>query len=242
MKDLKDTMESTESVDEWDTGTASQIAHDCTYVSDTSSYTIMIPLDIQKVIAYLRAKIVSEWQMLLSGTVDDSIKLVTVTGYYIPKQEVTGATVTNLDIIDGDLIRKLSIVATIHSHSTMQVSFSSTDMDFTNMSQIKHHIVTNNRADYKATSRIVLPCGYETFVDTDIMLEDDEKEDISVIGLDNISKSTFKPVIYPTPYTYDRRPRYLTDANAKDDEWSKSVSNKDKGLLLSPYENLYDYE
>ena len=87
-----------------------------------------------------------------------------INDYYVPKQEYSAATVKNLDCIDKKFIDDNKVVATIHSHSSMGVFFSSVDYDKTNTSLIKNHIVVNNAGEFCATKRVDLPCGMQKFV------------------------------------------------------------------------------
>lgn len=159
-------------------------AEDCSYqkLHEFPKVTIYINDEVRNVIRYLCATVKVEWQMLLLGTVSDN--MVTVTGYWIPKQVVTGSSVRNDDVINASVIAEKGIVAGIHSHSNMGVFFSPTDKEATNKSLIRYNVVTNNRGEYEAISRHDLPCGLYKFQEADVMFLIPEQ---TVAGLENIS-------------------------------------------------------
>lgn len=171
----------------WTTGEEKKECKNCDYIKNDKGFNIKIHPEVFSAIFFLCAKIEQEWQMLLKG--GETGDQVIINGYYIPKQEVTGSTVKNLDAIDEEFIIENDIVATIHSHSTMGVFFSHTDDEFTNMSHIKHHIVVNNRHELVAKSRYDLPCGMAKFADSKVMTLIPGID--SVEGFENITKKTF---------------------------------------------------
>ena len=178
--------------DEWDTGddTSSKICKSCDWSDNLVAGSIKITPEVYTVIKKLCSDVKDEWQMLLKGEERENGD-VYVDGYYIPKQEVTGATVKNLDCIDQEFIDTNRIVATIHSHSTMSCFFSATDEEFTNMSMIDTHIVVNNKGEHKACMKTNLPCGMVKFFDTKVNV-DYTMPDVEVEGQDNIQKRTVK--------------------------------------------------
>jgi proteasome lid subunit RPN8/RPN11 len=186
----------------WDTGEKCTTAEKCSWSEQYRGATIWISPEVQAVIRKLCADVVEEWQMMLTGV--EKKEGVFVTGYWIPKQEITQASVTNLDCIDAKLIEEKGIVATIHSHGTMGVFFSTTDVESTNSSLIKNHIVVNNKGEMKATMRYELPCGLTHF------FEATAKVVVPVIdtieGFENITKKTYVHT-YPMGKTW------------KDDTW-----------------------
>lgn len=180
--------------EEWNTGDDSNVVKSCDFCTD-SRVTIIISDEVLSVVNELCKRVEDEWQLLLCGT-DDGKELVVVDDYFVPIQEISKASVKNLDCIDKQRIEELRIVATIHSHSTFGVFFSQQDYDKTNTSLIRNHIVVNNAGDMKATKRIDLPCGKAKFLDavvTRAMPELPAVEDIK--GYDNISRVTYT---YPT--------------------------------------------
>jgi proteasome lid subunit RPN8/RPN11 len=170
------------------------IAKECDY--DKTQRVIYITPEIQQVIRHLCDEIKSEWQMLLKGTkVEDGIYC---TGYYIPKQEVTAATVKNLDCIDKAFIDEHNIIATLHSHANMSTFFSSEDDSKTNLSsQMEYHIVVNNKGESIAAYRHTLPCGMIKMSDAIVRTQDPTIK-VEVNGIGNIKKNT--PVVYEYPY------------------------------------------
>lgn len=171
----------------WDTGTKAtdKQATSCSFSCETEKATIKIAWDVYTVMKQLCVHIKDEWQILLIGEVDGPV--VDVTDYIIPKQEVTGSSVKNLDCIDKQFIEENKVVAICHSHSNMGVFFSSTDVD-TNLQSIKYHIVYNNEGNVKACHQIVLPCGMVQLRDADVELM---LKDSGIKNLENITKITY---------------------------------------------------
>lgn len=172
----------------WTTGEEKKECKNCDYLKDDKGFAIKIHPDTFSAIFFLCEKIETEWQMLLKGVENNGE--VIVSGYYIPVQEVTSSTVKNLDAIDEEFIRDNEIVATIHSHANMNVFFSGTDDEFTNMSHIKHHIVINNEHKMVAKSRYDLPCGMAKFADSKVMTLIPAVQ--SVEGMENITKKIYQ--------------------------------------------------
>lgn len=170
----------------WSAGEAPKVCTKCDYVDD-KGFRILIHPDVLAAVFHLTREIKMEWQMLLSGAVLG--QEVMINGYYIPKQEVTSSTVTNLEAIDQKFIDDRDIVATIHSHSDMGVFFSQVDDEYTNMSWIKHHVVVNNKGEFVAKSRHDLKCGGVKFVDSKVetMIPTATKAE----GVENISKKVW---------------------------------------------------
>lgn len=152
--------------DEWTTGEEVKECKSCDY-STEDEFKVYIEASVMSAIFGMCQLVEKEWQMMLCGEVKDD--KVEVTDYWVPKQEVSYSSVKNLDLIDADVIREKKIVATIHSHANMNVFFSSTDHDCTNMSLVKHHIVVNNKHEFVAKSRVDLPCGMVRFVKTSVV-------------------------------------------------------------------------
>ena len=147
--------------DKWQAGEAPKVCEQCSFVGE-DGFHIKIHPDVLGVAFALCKEIDVEWQILLSGSVNGNDVLVT--GYYVTKQEVGAAHVKNLDNITKKFIEDNDIVATMHSHANMDVFFSPTDDEFTNMNFIKHHAVINNKHEFVAKSRHDLPCGGVKFV------------------------------------------------------------------------------
>lgn len=174
----------------WDTGDAPKVCTDCSYLSTTQKQKILMNYDVWKTLMAICGTVKVEWQALLTGSVDAE-GIVHITGYFIPKQEVTGTSVKNLDLIDDVVIQERSIVAGVHSHANMACFFSSTDDECTNMSLIRHNIVVNNDGKYKAQSRVDLPCGLVKFVNAEVFTVGEPS--ISVVGLENIKERVYVP-------------------------------------------------
>lgn len=174
----------------WTTGEAPKVCTKCDYVDDTG-FAIQFHPDVLSAVFYLCREVKTEWQMLLVGA--EVGQKVVVNGYYIPKQEVTASTVTNLEAIDREFIDSRDIVGTIHSHSDMGVFFSTVDDEFTNMSWIKHHVVVNNKHDFVAKSRYDLKCGGVKFVDSKVetMIPTSQAAE----GSEKIAKKVYTPPV-----------------------------------------------
>ena len=143
--------------------------------------------------------IAREWQILLIGEETDTG--IFCYDYYVPKQETGIASVKNTDEITLAFVEKKKIVAGMHSHNEIACSFSATDDQCTNHSFIKHHIVTNNRHDFMAISRIELPCGLIKFAKAKVIMQVPSIK--SVKGIENIE--AIKYTGYGKTYYYDSK-------------------------------------
>jgi len=183
------------SKDVWHTGTEadSLCAKDCSWDEKNVMGACVIRLSekVGDAIAYLIRNVHVEWQLLLCGEViqEGDTEVVNVTGYYIPKQEVGSAHVSNLDCIDQRFIAEKGIIATIHSHSTMDSFFSETDRTECNSSPIQYHAVINNRYEYSAVKQRKLGCGMFRF--KNISLEFVKAETERPDGFENIEISKY---------------------------------------------------
>lgn len=172
----------------WNTGDAPKICTACSFTPSTTKQQIFVEYEVWRSLMSICSKVKVEWQALLKGRIEPNGEVM-ITGYYIPKQEVTGASVKNLDIIDDVFIRDNNIVAGVHSHAAMSCFFSTTDVEHTNMSLIKHNIVVNNKSEYKAQTRIDLPCGMVKFIDADVYTVG--SPEATIVGIENIEEKKF---------------------------------------------------
>ncbi len=172
----------------WNTGDAPKVCTACSYHDNDNGPKIYLSTGVQAAIYKLCADIKLEWQMLLTGRIEQDGDVI-VDGYWIPKQTITAASVQNEDLVDAEVIRTRGIVAGIHSHGTMGVFFSHTDIESTNMSQIRHNIVVNNKHEFVAQSRVDLPCGMVKFLKAQVMLV--YPTTTEVIGIENIKTRTY---------------------------------------------------
>lgn len=202
----------------WDTGTKQESATTCSYGEKVKKEFIISP-EVYAVISSLCKEIEVEWQMLLKGKEVEN--KVYITGYYIPKQEVSYGSVKNIDCIDREFIEKNNIVAGIHSHANMQCFFSSTDEESTN-SFLHNSIVVNNRLEFLGQSKTILPCGLLQNVDADINIAFPE---VKIVGKDNIQEVVPNVTVYP-PYVPQQNWNY---GKKKDKRWKKM---KGGGMIL----------
>ena len=169
-------------------------ADDCSYCDLDVKPQFLLTPKLMGVAQKLCIDIKREWQILLIG--EETEGGIFCYGYYVPEQETGYASVKNLDEIDLAFVTKRKIIATMHSHGEIGVSFSSTDDDCTNHSFLKHHIVTNNRGDFMAVSRIVLPCKLVKFAKASVTIKVPVVKEIK--GFDKIKEkvsTTTTPVI-----------------------------------------------
>jgi len=149
--------------------------------------------------------------------------------YYVPKQETGMASVKNTDEITLEFVKEKKIIGTMHSHNDIGVSFSGTDDQCTNHSFIKNHIVTNNKHDFFAVSRIELPCGLIKFAKAKVIMQAPRLKHVK--GVENIEEIKW-PVYTGSTYYHDSRsgtgfygnkkshvPAVLPDT--KDIDWDK---------------------
>jgi proteasome lid subunit RPN8/RPN11 len=95
-----------------------------------------------------------EWMGFLIGQIENDVAVVE--DIYFPPQEVGKATVDAIEEAPEYRIRPNTIGA-IHSHVSMAARFSKTDEEHANWPL---EIVINNRAEYQATLRLEVPCGF----------------------------------------------------------------------------------
>jgi len=230
---------------QWTTNNRCDLAKDCSYKDKLVTPTVFLDHGMWLVIRRLCNEVGVEWQMLLSGEIDvDAYK---VTGYYIPKQKVSYASVEDEDKLTPAWFKENNIIATIHSHGNMNVFFSSTDDTNNKNSPATCHIVVNNKDEYVACVRKTLPCGLEAFTEckVNIMISDNQ---VAVDGLDRITKiehttnfATREPY---NPWKHENTrdngygdssmypsPQEMEDAIELDDEYYQSKRRaKKKGL------------
>lgn len=178
----------------------SRCYHDCDHAEHLPSHIISINRDLWHVLCAMLKKFNdSEWQMLLTGHVENNTCFCD--GYIIPKQEVAAATVSHVDeITNTDLVEK-HIVATIHSHVNMGVFASQTDVNDSVMSLIDYHVIINNKREVEGIRKVQLPCGGVSKAECDVVVEGSiDLDAIVIVGTENISKK-----IYKTEWTPPKR-------------------------------------
>ena len=210
------------------------ILKDCPRTKELPTPTINIEHDVWRVIEGLCDEIKIEWQMMLTGTLDEENNECHVTGYIIPRQTVGAASVENHEVVDAQYVVDNNIVVGIHSHGTMGVFFSPTD-DQANMSSIKYHIVVNNAHQHEATARIKTMCGGETSVVPEVaIINAPEESAIDIVGIDNIQEKVYTTVTppYKNPNAY--YPYYPADSY-----WDKGAKLRQEAI--DKYEKEYSY-
>jgi proteasome lid subunit RPN8/RPN11 len=135
----------------------SNVADECSFC-DSGRATFILSDEIFGVVKHLCTKVKTEWQMLLKGEEREG-NVVYFNDYYIPKQQVSSASVSSDECMDLERVQELGIIGTIHSHSDMGVFFSGVDHEHTNTSFIVNHIVCNNKGEYLGQKALTLPCG-----------------------------------------------------------------------------------
>jgi hypothetical protein len=168
-------------------------ADECSFCDLEAKPEFVLTPKLMAVARRLCKEIEREWQIILKG--EETETGIFAYDYYIPKQETGPASVKNMDEIDLERATKNKWIGTMHSHGEIGVSFSGTDDQCTNHSFLKHHIVTNNRGDYLAISRIVLPCGLIKFADARVIMKVPSIKKVK--GIDNIEERTYKPIVWP---------------------------------------------
>lgn len=162
----------------------------CSFCKEAHAKFILTD-ELFAVISKLCKDVETEWQALLIGEEREN-NVVYMHDYYIPKQTVTSANVTNDECFEVERIREMGIVGGIHSHGNMGVFFSKTDHDCTNTSPIKNNIVVNNKFEFKALKALTLPCGMVKFLDADVVRDIPPILPVDVIrDVGNISKKSY---------------------------------------------------
>lgn len=154
--------------DKWEVPTPKE-ADECSFCDLSVKPEFLLTPKLIGVSRKLCVDIAREWQILLIG--EETTTGIFCYDYFVPKQETGLASVKNNDEITLEFVTRRKIIATMHSHNEIGVSFSGTDEQCTNHSFIKHHIVTNNRHDFAAVSRIVLPCGLIKFAKAKVIMQ-----------------------------------------------------------------------
>lgn len=111
----------------------------------------------------------TEWLAYLVG------KETTIDDIYIPRQNVTSGSVTN---VDSSVCNKMSVIGVIHSHHNMGNSFSSTDDEWINQNHDISLCISKNGINGQV--RWKAPCGslvvVKAIVKLNMNIDYDEKE------------------------------------------------------------------
>ena len=102
-----------------------------------------------------------EWLAYLVGSVDHETNKVVVEDLIIPdSQQVTGASVYNVEYEWGVLPDGKQIIGVIHSHHTMGAFFSGTDDAYINQNHdVSIVVATAKGREIKSQIRVKVPCG-----------------------------------------------------------------------------------
>ncbi len=187
----------------WEVEQPKKCITECGHLKDMDKHKIVLSSDVWLVIrAMLHKHPSDEWQMMLTGTIEKDTCLCT--GYYITKQEVSSALVTNKDCVDKAMIEEKHIVAGIHSHVNMGTTPSVTDIEDSVMSLIDYHLIVNNKREVNAMRKALLPCGSPTILSCDCLIENAvDLDKVEIVGLENITKKvyTYQGHAYPDSTT-----------------------------------------
>jgi len=174
----------------WEIETSKE-ALKCSHCDNSEKPVFTLSQDVMATIRALCTEVEREWQVLLIGReIEGGIYC---DGYIIPEQETTCASVINKADIDQKFLEDNSIVATCHSHGNIAVGFSHTDEVCTNFSWIKHHMVTNNKGDWCAISRVDLPCDMVSMKSAIVKVEMPVVKATDIKDLANISERKYVP-------------------------------------------------
>ena len=226
-----------QNLNEWRNDKKDIRAIECSYTMD-NDIKIVFQDDIWEVVKELCNDVELEWQMFLIGTQETESDNILITDYIIPKQIVTGGSVTNEECVDQQYITEHGIIASMHSHGKLGVFFSGTDEE-TNLSEIKYHIVVNNRLEYKAVQQVSLPCGLKKQVDLDILLRTNKPKPV-IKGRDNITENKFTYSYYGNDFS--RYPNYNRTPELPLNNDVKTVPSvyKTHGFELDQQETYYE--
>jgi len=186
--------------EKWEIPTPKE-ATSCSHCDLTIKPEFMLTPKLIAVSRKLCVDIAREWQILLIG--DEKENGIFCYDYFVPKQETGLASVQNNDEITLEFVKRKKIIATMHSHNEIGCSFSGTDDQCTNHSFIKHHIVTNNKHDFLAISRIELPCGLIKFAKAKVIMQVPTIK--AVKGVENIEERKWAPIYGGKTYYYDSK-------------------------------------
>jgi len=115
-----------------------------------------------------------EWMAGLVGREKDDGNLL-IESLKLFEQEVTGA---NVELTDkgNEEIAKYELIGWIHSHNTMNVFLSETDVSTASFTTVS--ICVNNKLDFEVKMRKKLGCGRFGLVESEITIESVEDDDI----------------------------------------------------------------
>jgi len=199
------------------------VAEDCSFCDNAPTRKFVLTPMVMSTIRALCKEVKREWQILLVGKeTEDGIY---VHDYIITEQETSEASVKNLGDVDKAFTKKHKLVGTCHSHGNMGVFFSRTDDVCTNFSMLKNHIVTNNKGEFKAISRVVLPCGLVKFADALVHMKVPDVVAKDIKGLENIKERTCIATPYAGSYYNDEERFMPKDNNSPISYHSGSTEN-----------------
>jgi len=217
-------------MNEWNTGDTIDIVQLTDMDEVGTGGKIYLSPEVMGVIRKLCEDIKVEWQMLLTGEVKDGNAYGT--GYWIPKQRVSAASVHNLELVDAEVIAERKIIAGIHSHADMGVFFSTTDEVYTNQSLIERNIVVNNKYEFTAVTRWNLPNNRVCFLKAQVVCRVDEVDNVEGfenIEVNNVSFTTQYPIVgsenryNPTKGRYYQKSKHALCENYTDEQFDEAV-------------------
>jgi len=132
-----------------------------------------------------------EWFAALIGKEDIDNDTVDIEEIKLFEQEVTGSSVELTDSGNEEMA-KIANIGWIHSHNTMDVFFSGTDITTAGMNSIS--LCVNNKLEFHGKAKRLLPCGDYALLDVEIEYDCVEDGDIKVEAEELISERKFEVV------------------------------------------------
>ena len=126
----------------------------CPFMSE-EPWTILLMPEVHAFIQKLDEKITTtEFLVYLKGKIDKNKRQIIVTGYYLPKQQVSSSTV---DVLESSVAPQYNGV--LHKHPRGVSHFSSTDEEYVNVNH-EFSILLEDGEYKEAVVLVKLPCGY----------------------------------------------------------------------------------
>jgi len=157
-------------------------------------YVVIVPTELHHRFLTLIKEYDTEWLMYLTYNREENEEVVQfeVTGYVFPNQEVSTATVREVESPVGDY-------GVIHAHQfSSSKFFSQNDDDHVN-SNNAFSLVINGEGEYLGKTRVRTPCNKYVLKECEIVVKFNEYEDIKKEYLEHAKKPP------KTKYNYNNR-------------------------------------